>query len=103
MKKKNKIDDFLDFYKRVSDDKIEYTRIYERPSKVKCLLYFIFTLLLLLIAIRYLLGAPIVFIIFVIIDLLVCLYYGYNLFSKKGFIMGRTIKVKKEEDKDEEA
>jgi len=97
MKKNNSIDKFLAYYKDISDEEYVYQKVYNRPSKFKCILMFIITLFLLFLIIRFLLSPTITFVFILIIDLLVCAYYGYNLFSKKGFVIGKTVKFKKSE------
>ena len=101
MKKNNLIDRFLNFYKESSKDDVEYIKVYKRPNKIKCAFMFAFTLFIIVILFRFFLTPNIMFALIFIVDLTVCIYYGYNLFSKNGYAIGRTVAVKKEEIKDE--
>ena len=51
-KERNIIDKFLDSYEKSSNTKKSYVRIYQRPSKLKSLLGFIFSLLCFIVLIR---------------------------------------------------
>ena len=95
MKKKNVFDKFLDFYEDKSNEVKEYEQIYVKPSKVKSGIMFSITFILLILIVRYLFGFNLIFFLMFFIDLLICAYYGYNLFSKKGIALRKTV-VKKE-------
>ena len=99
MKKNNSIEKFLSYYREKSSEEENYVyrRVYIRPSKLKCIFLFGFSLLLLFLIIRYLISPTIMFGVILIVDLLVCVYYGYNLFSKNGFVIGKTVKFEKSE------
>ncbi len=93
-KDKNLVDMFLDGYSVANDESsnMKYKKIYRKPSKVKCIIGFIFCLLILIILIRHFVFKLIFFLI-LIGDILILLFYGINLFTKKGWGLPKYIKV----------
>ena len=97
MKENKTIEKFLDYYRDKSNEEYVYEKVYEKPNKVKFAIKFAICLFLLFLIIRFLLSPTLIFALVLIVDLLACAYYGYNLFSKKGFLIGKTVKFKKSE------
>lgn len=98
--KKNIVDKFLDSVGQPSNT--EYVKTYVKPSRAKCLLYFSFSLLLLVIIVLGFMSLSVPFFLLLIFDLLICVYYGYNLFSKKGLAIRKFVKVNRKENPDDE-
>ncbi len=97
MKENRTIEKFLDYYRDKSNEEYVYQKVYEKPSKIKLVIKFAMCLFLMFLILRFLLSPTIMFALIFVVDLLACLYYGYNLFSKKGFLIGKTVKFKKSE------
>ena len=97
MKENKTIEKFLDYYRDKNNEEYVYEKVYEKPNKVKFAIKFAICLFLLFLIIRFLLSPTLIFALVLIVDLLACAYYGYNLFSKKGFLIGKTVKFKKSE------
>lgn len=89
---KNIVDRFLDGYEYANSEKTCYKRVYQKPSKIKSIIGFIFSLIFLIILIR-LFVFKILYFVILIGDLAVCSYYGINLFTKKGIGLPKTIEV----------
>ena len=82
---KNVVDKFLETYEDIGNNTTRKVRVYKRPSQVKCIIYFVLSVLIFLtiiIKIGFYLNLP--FILFLLADIAVGAFYGYNLFSKKG-------------------
>ena len=93
--KKNVFDTFLEKYDEYSSKKRVDIETYYRPSKGKCIFGFGFCLILFLILVRFFHLSIVYFVI--LIGVLVCLmYYGLNLFTKKGFIIKKKHNIPEE-------
>lgn len=91
-KDKNIIDKFLDGYEKSSNTQRVYTRVYERPSKLKSLVGFIFSLLCFIILIRLFVFKMLYFVI-LIFNLLILAFYSINLFTEKGIGLPKTVEM----------
>lgn len=96
-KERNIIDKFLDSYEKSSNTKKSYVKIYQRPSKLKSLLGFIFSLLCFIVLIRLFVFKVLYFVI-LIFNLLILLFYSINLFTEKGIGIPKNIEVKEDND-----
>lgn len=99
---KNIFDKFLDNYDKLNSkrNKFGYQKVYTKPTKIRCIIGFIFSLIFLILLIRLFVFKLLYFVI-LIIDLLILLYYSLNLFTKKGFPLPVTIRVDTESNKEE--
>ncbi len=95
---KNIIDKFLEGYtvanRNVSNT--TYKKSYQKPSKFKCIFGFIFSLIVFIILIRVF-RTSILFFFILIGDLLCLIFYGVNLFTKKGIGIPKYVKDNKED------
>lgn len=98
-KEKNIIDKFLDRYEDINNSNIRYKKVYQRPSKFKSLMGFIFSLFVLIILLSMFVF-KLLYLILVIGVILTSLYYGINLFTKKGIGLPKSIPVE-DEDREE--
>ncbi len=89
---KNIVDKFLDGYEYANSERKCYKRVYQKPSKIKAIIGFIFSLIFFIILIR-LFVFKILYFIILIGDIVVCSYYGINLFTKKGIGLPKTVEV----------
>ena len=89
---KNVFDNFLEKYDEYSSKKKVNVETYYRPSKVKCIFGFIFCLIFMLILIR-IFAFNMVFLFIFVGDLLCLVYFGLNLFTKKGFAIKQKFSV----------
>ena len=93
--KKNVFDTFLEKYDEYSSKKHVELEEYYRPSKAKCIFWFVFCLIFFLIILRLFTFSIVYFVIF--FGVLICLlYYGINLFTKKGFVLKKKYRVPEE-------
>lgn len=93
--KKNVFDTFLEKYDEYSSRKHVDFEEYYRPSKFKCIFGFVFCLIFFLIILRLFTFSIVYFVIF--FGVLICLlYYGINLFTKKGFVIKKKYRVPEE-------
>lgn len=99
--KKNLFDTFLEKYDEYSCKKKVDIETYYRPSKGQCIFGFGFSLLFFLIFIRVF-TFSIIFFVILIGDLLCLLYFGVNLFTKKGLVIRRKHSVPEEFVRDHE-
>ncbi len=100
-KKKNIVDKFLDSYEALNNNQKIKVRVYRKPSKVKCVFYFIFGIAILF-ALLFGFGFYFSFgyIAFLLADLAVIVFFGINLFTKKGIGLPTYVE-KSPEDVDE--
>ena len=93
-KDKNIIDKFLEAYDGANEASKtkEYKRVYQRPSKFKCIVGFIFSGLIMFVLLGIFHFSFMYLLIFGV-DLLFLLYYGINLFTKKGIGMPKYVKA----------
>ncbi len=97
-KNKNIVDKFLDIYDEQNSNGAQYQKIYVRPSKTASFIGFVVSLFIFIIILS-IFSLNIMFFLMFFICLGVLLYYGINLFTKKGIGLPRTIVVpKKYED-----
>lgn len=94
----NKIDEFLKQVETNGQEKENYVLIYERPSKIKSFFGFIISLIV-LIACIFLLLYTLLGILITLIDLIILIYYGSNLFTRNGFGLYKKVKVIEKNDK----
>ncbi len=101
-KDKNIIDKFLEGYAQANESSKQetYKRIYQKPTKFKCIVGFIFSSLIMLVLIRIFKFNFMFFLIF-FGDLLVLIYYSLNLFTKKGFALPKYVKRDEYTDNDD--
>lgn len=94
----NKIDEFLKKVEINGQKKENYVVIYERPSKIKAFFGFIMSLVVLIACILLLLHS-FLGILITLVDLVIVIYYGSNLFTKNGFGLYKKVKVIEKDDK----
>ena len=97
----DKIDKFLDYVKKKGNEKVETERIAVKPSKAKAIVGFIISLLFFLSCLFLLLGTVWGYIL-TIISFIIMIYYGTNVFTKKGLGIYQHIQVQPEEEEEEE-
>jgi len=93
---KNIVDKFLDAYESQNTKNVEYVRTFKRPSKVKSIFGFIVSLIFFVILIR-LFTLQIVYFFLLIGDVLILIFYGINVFTKKGIGLPKMV-VKENEN-----
>ena len=82
---KNVFDKFLDKYEEVTNNTPTKVRVYQRPSKIKCILNFILSIAIFLGLIFFVgIYLNIFYFLILLLDILFGAFYGYNLFSEKG-------------------
>lgn len=94
---KNIVDRFLDGYEYANSDRKYYKRVYQRPSKLKAIVGFGFSLIFFIILIRLFVFKLLYFVI-LLGDLAILAYYGINLFTKNGIGLPKTIEVIEQEE-----
>lgn len=94
--KKNIIDKFLETYEYGNNNQNVYKRIYQRPTKFKSIVGFIFCLIILIVLI-ILFVPKVIYFVLVLGDLIILAFYGINVFTKKGIGLPKTVLVKQEE------
>ena len=89
---KNIVDSFLDIYENLSNKNShkKYKIVYKKPSKIKCLLSFGFCLLFMIILIP-MFSFTFMYMLLFLGDLIILLYYGINLFTKKGWPLPKRV------------
>jgi uncharacterized protein YacL len=97
----DKIDKFLDYVKKKGNEKVETERIAVKPSKAKAIVGFIISLLFFLSCLFLLLGTVWGYIL-TIISFIIMIYYGTNVFTKKGLGIYQHVQVQPEEEEEEE-
>lgn len=97
MKGNRFVDKFIDEYDKYSsrDDDVTYEKIYVKPNKFVSLLGFLFGLFLLFFVITSF-NFDMVYILLLLLAIWLLIYYGLNLFTKKGFGLPRTVPVRKD-------
>lgn len=95
---KDKVDEFLKKMEMSGQEEEKYIIIYKRPSKIKAVLGFIASVLV-LIACLLLLLHSFLGILITLGDLVIVVYYGSNLFTENGFGHYEKVRVIEEEDK----
>lgn len=97
---KNTIDKFLDYVEEKGGKKYIRKRIYEKPAKWKCIIGFIFTLIILYFLLR-LFSFSLMSIGLILLDILFLTFFSINLFTEKGFGLPRTILIEEEKENKE--
>ena len=97
---KNVVDKFLDKYEEVGVTRPDKVRVYKKPSKFICIRNFIISVLILFVML-FVFGfhKSLSYVLFLLADLCIALFYGINLFTKDGIAL--TTYVNKPKDKDE--
>lgn len=98
---KNIFDKFLDNYDKLNSkrDKFGYQRVYTKPTKIRCIIGFIFSFIFFILLIR-LFVFKILYFVILLVDLIILTYYSLNLFTKKGFPLPTTIRVNSDTTKE---
>lgn len=101
MRNKNKLDILLDYYEKSGKEKNSLKKVFYRPSFIKCLFGFLFSFLFLFLLL-FVVGFQLQFMYLILFlgDLIILLYYGVNLFTKKGFYLTKYVEDKEEDAKD---
>ena len=99
---KNIIDKFLEGYAVANEDSKQnpYKRVYQRPSKFKSIVGFIFSALIMFFLIRIFQFNFMFFLIF-IPDLIILIFYSINLFTKKGIAIPKYVRKDEYTDNDD--
>ena len=89
---KNIIDNFLDIYENLINEKSQkkYKVIYKKPSKIKCIFNFGFCLLFMIILIP-MFSFTFMYMLLFLGDLIILIYYGINLFTKRGLLLPKRV------------
>ena len=93
---KEKVDKFLSYLEKKGDEKVDYERVVVKPSKNRATVGFIISLLVFISCLFLLLGSVFGYIITFIVFIFV-VYYGVNVFGKKGIGIYKYVPVVKEE------
>ena len=97
---KNNIDRFLDNIEKRSNKKVQYIKVYEKPTKAKCIIGFVFSLIFMVILLG-LFSFNLMYFVLLIGCGLVLVFFGVNLFTEKGFGLPKTIAVEVKEEQPE--
>ena len=97
----DKIDKFLDYVKKKGDEKVEFERVAVKPSKGKAIIGFVISLLFFLSCLFLLLGSALG-IVLTLISFIILVYYGTNVFTKKGLGIYQNVQVQPQEEEEEE-
>ena len=92
---KNIVDKFLDKYDQLESKKKVDVKTYYRPPVGKCIIGFIFCLVFFIILLG-LFNFSMVYLVVFFGNLFGLVYFGLNLFSKKGFVLTMKHRVSKE-------
>lgn len=77
----------------------KYEKIYYRPSKERCIIGLVISFIFLILLVLTIgIGLNIIHFILYGIDLFAIVYYSLNLFTVKGFILPKHVKVEEEEE-----
>ncbi len=87
---KNLVDKFLDIYKR--EDNYQYKTIYVKPSRFKCIVGFVVSVLFFILMLTFF-TLKVLYFVVLLGDLVIVIYYGLNLFTEKGFGLPKNIPV----------
>lgn len=99
-KDKNIVDKFLDNYEAISNNRVRYKRIYQKPSKFKSIIGFIFSIIL-TIMMLLMFVAKLMYFVLLLGVILTGVYYGINLFTEKGIGLPKRIPINENEDREE--
>ncbi len=94
-KDNNIIDKFLAHYDNMNaiNENIEYQKVYKKPSRFKCIVGFIFSLLCFIFLIAFFVFKVMYFVI-LLFNILILAYYAINLFTEKGIGLPKMVPVK---------
>lgn len=94
-----KIDYFIEILLKSHKEK-KYKKIYYRPSKIKNIIGFLFSSLIMLILL-FILGLQLNLLYFILFvgDALVIMYYGVNLFTKRGLLLPKYVNSEEKDDR----
>jgi len=95
-KEKNIFDKFLDHYEKTTKNQKVSVKVFQKPSKLKSIIGFSFSLLLFFVLIRMFVFKLLFFII-LLCDLGICFFYGINLFTKKGIRLPKHVLINKKD------
>lgn len=98
---KNVFDTFLEKYDEYASKRSVEIEEYYRPSKLKCIFGFGFSLVFFIIMLG-LFNFSIIYFVILIGTILCLLYYGLNLFTEKGFVVKKKYSVPEEYLKNDE-
>lgn len=96
-KEKNIVDKFLDKYETITNNQVRYKKVYQRPSKVKSLMGFVFWGIL-FVLLLFMFVFSLLYLVIMILVFLAVLYYGINLFTEKGFGLPKRVPVDENDD-----
>lgn len=89
---KNIVDKFLDIYDEQNSNNVRYEKVYVRPSKLASFIGFVVSLFIFIIILS-IFSFSFMYLLLFFLCLAVLIYYGINLFTKKGISLPRTIVV----------
>lgn len=95
-REKNIVDKFLDNYESISNNQVRYKRIYQRPSKFKSFVGFVFSVVLLIMLLFMFVFKLLYFVIIIGVSIAV-IYFGVNLFTDKGIGLPKNVPVVEED------
>ena len=97
----DKIDKFLAYVKKKGDEKVVTERVAVKPTKVKAVVGFAISLLFFISCLFLLLGTVWGYIL-TILSFVIMVYYGTNVFTKKGLGIYQHVQVESEENEEKE-
>ena len=97
-KEKNIVDKFLDTYDKYNSKQVEYRRVYIRPTKVKSVICFIFSLIFFILLLTIFTFNFMYFLLF-FCYLVVLIYFGSYVFTDYGLCNSTTIEVSVNKEK----
>lgn len=84
------------------DEIVEHKKVYYKPSKIKLIFGFIFSLIIMIILLRIGFQFTMMYLLIFLGDLVILSYYVINLFTKEGILLPKYVKVKKDSSSKEE-
>jgi amino acid transporter len=97
---REKIDKFLAYVKQKGDEKVEFERVAVKPSKAKAIIGFVVSLLFFMSCLFLLLGTVWGYVL-TFISFIIMVYYGTNVFTKKGLGIYQHVQVQPTEEEEE--
>ncbi len=91
------VDKFLDGYDKYNSKNVELVKVYVKPTKIRSLFGFIFSLIFFIILITVF-TLNLMYFILLFGSLAIVIYYGINLFTEKGIGLPRTVEVPVKEE-----
>ena len=98
----DKIDKFLTYVKKKGEEKVEFERVAVKPSKGKAIVGFVISLLFFISCLFLLLGT-VLGVVLTLISFIILVYYGTNVFTKKGLGIYQNVPIQPEEEEEEES